>query len=129
MFDSNNSKDEGVSVWGHMLDGAATGGLAGLALGGIGAVPGVIGGGLVGLANGLAHWYQEESAIDNFIGAKHDDKTVDKVMGHLESLAMDPSSAGVSDEAAVRKASSKVVYEQRFDDEKKRGSSWFDNLF
>ena len=61
MFDNNYDKNEGESVWGHVLDGVATGGATGALFGGVGAIPGAVLGGLVGLGTGL--WNSHEDGV------------------------------------------------------------------
>jgi hypothetical protein len=61
MFDNNYDKNEGVSIWGHVLDGAATGAAGGALFGGVGAIPGALVGGLAGLGTGL--WDDHQDAV------------------------------------------------------------------
>lgn len=128
MFDHNYDAKNGVDIWGHVLDGAATGALGGAAFAGVGAIPGAIGGGLVGLANGLWESHDESVAEDTWMAARHDDATVDRAVHELEGIAMDPSSAGMSDDEALRLAGQRVFRQDRAVQEKNT-SSWFDDLF
>ncbi|HKA86034.1 MAG TPA: hypothetical protein VKE22_00160 [Haliangiales bacterium] len=53
-----------VSVWDHVKNGAATGVEAGGLGGPLGLIPGLIGGGIFGLANGLWDKYEEHEDRD-----------------------------------------------------------------
>src|SRR6266545_722699 len=102
MFDNNYDKNEGVSIWGHVLDGAATGGIAGGVMGaGIGAIPGAILGGLVGLGTGLWDDHQDKIAEEAWSHEKKDDKTLNKIMNTAvdmddERLKNDPKAKSLS---------------------------------
>ena len=139
MFDNNYDKNEGVSIWGHMLDGAATGGIAGGVLGaGVGAIPGAILGGLVGLGTGLWADHQDGVAEEAWSHEQHSDKTLDQIMNMAltmddERLAKDPKAGSLSNadqEKLVEQAGSRFFHNQQAEKIKKDGGgSFWDALF
>ncbi len=130
MFDSNIDSKNGVSIWDHVLDGAATGGIAGSVLPVAGNIAGAIGGGLVGLANGLWESHQESSAFDEFYGngKKQDAKTVARLETQLEAMALDPTIQGMGDEEFVKQGMNRVFLQDYAAKEQKE-TNWFNDLF
>jgi hypothetical protein len=138
MFDNSYDKNDGVSVWGHMMNGAATGGMAGAAFGGVGAVPGALLGGLVGLGTGLWDDHQDSVAETAWSHQKHDDKTLDNVERNAidmdnERLAKDPTAGRQSNadqEKLLEQAGSRTFHqEQAAKTAADGGGSLWDHLF
>jgi hypothetical protein len=138
MFDNNYDKNEGVSIWGHVLDGAATGGMAGAAFGGVGAIPGAVLGGLVGLGTGLWDDHQDHVAEDAWSHSKLDDKTLDKVEQNAlemdrERTAKNPNAPHMTNEEQeklVEQAGSRTFHqEQAAKIAKDGGGSMWDYIF
>ena len=138
MFDNNYDKNDGVSIWGHMLDGAATGGTVGAAFGGVGAIPGAVLGGLVGLGTGLWDDHQDSVAQDAWSHSKLDDKTLDRVADNAldmdrERSARDPSAPHMSNaeqDKLVEQAGARTFHqEQAAKIEKDGGGSMWDHIF
>jgi hypothetical protein len=78
MPDTSYDRDSGVSVWDHVLNGAKTGGMAGSFFGGVGAIPGAILGGGVGLATGLWDSHQDSVAEEAWNKHQFSDKEMNK---------------------------------------------------
>ncbi|MCE9574336.1 MAG: hypothetical protein K8W52_14410 [Deltaproteobacteria bacterium] len=139
MFDNNYDKNDGVSIWGHVMDGAATGGIAGGVLGaGVGAIPGAILGGLVGLGTGLWDDHQDSVAQDAWSHSKLDDKTLDQV--EKNALDMDrersaanptaPHMTNAEQEKMVEQAGARTFHQQQSEKiAKEGGGSMWDYLF
>lgn len=122
MFDNNYDEKGGVSIWGHVLDGAATGAMGGALFGGIGAIPGAIGGGAVGLVNGLLESHEDSEREDTWMKANHDDATLDRAMERL------PSNGKMPSDEAIKEAA-QGVYRQDRAAQKAAEPSWFDDMF
>ena len=140
MFGNNYDKDNGVDIWGHVLDGAGTGAIAGM---GILSIPGAIGGGLMGLANGLWADHQDSVAQDQWM------KDIDKLApGSKEARGLESSvehnadalldeylkgggdPAKVSSEAMADQAIARSYHQQQAEKmDRKGGGSWIDALF
>jgi hypothetical protein len=136
MFDNNYDKNEGVSIWGHILDGAATGGIAGGVMGaGVGAIPGAILGGLVGLGTGLWDDHQDKTAMDAFLAEKQDSKTVDQAIRNAgdiqkERLATDPKAKAMSQDDAIKAGAERTFHQQQAAKQQKEGGgSFWDAIF
>jgi len=130
VWDSNTDSKDGVSVWGHVLDGAATGALTGSLFGGLGAIPGAFLGGTTGLINGMYEWGKEDAAFDRFYGKgkRQDDATSNRIDAELERMAVDPKYKSQGDDVDI-KAAARRVFNQDYAAKQQKNSSLFNDLF
>jgi hypothetical protein len=132
MWDHNVDTKGGVSIWDHVLDGAATGAIAGSVLPVAGNLAGAIGGAGIGLVNGLAQDWKLGSSWDSFWngGAEKDEGTLGDIEGMMERMAMDPADfkkySGKQNDAAGVEEAARRVHNDRFAAE---NDSWFNRLF
>ena len=139
MFDSNYDKNEGVSIWGHVLDGAATGAAGGALFGGVGAIPGAVLGGLAGLGTGLWDDHQDAVAEEQWKKdlsklapeskeAKSFEKSLDS---NAESLLAAQKGGGAVDSGAIVDHALERTYHQQQADNMARegGGGLWDSLF
>lgn len=140
MFGNNYDKDNGVSIWGHVLDGAATGAIAGM---GVLSLPGAIGGGLMGLANGLWADHQDSVAqeqwmkdIDKLAPGSKEARGLESSVEHNADALLDEYLEGGGDPAKVDsgamadQAIARSYHQQQADKmNRDGGGSWWDAIF